>query len=604
MFKRFVSYYRPHWKLFALDLVAASVLSGVDLVFPMLSRDMINEYIPDKNVEMLLRLAVLIGALFVLRMGCTYFMNYWGHVMGARMEKAMRKDLFEHYLTLPYKFYDENKTGKLMSRLVNDLRDIAEMAHHVPEDAFISTLMLVGSLGLLMTINVPLTLILTAMVVVLLVYSYLMRNQMQTAFRQQRERTAVINAQIENSISGIRLCQSFVNESHEAQRFESVNQHHYESLQSAYKAMGQFTAGTHFLADVMNLGIMVIGGLFAVKGWINLGDLVAYLLFTSFFMRPIKQVIGMIQQIQSGMTGFERFHEIMEITPNIQDPEKPVVFEDIAGDIAFENVSFHYDAEKPILKTLNLEIPRGKHIALVGPSGVGKSTIIQLIPRFYDVVGGRITLDGQDIRNLSLSQLRRSIGIVQQDVFIFHGTILENILYGCPEATMDQVVSAAKQAYIHDFIEGLPEGYQTLVGERGVKLSGGQKQRLSIARVFLKNPPIVILDEATSSLDNASERYVQQALEALSVGKTTITVAHRLTTVMHADQILVLQGSEVVEKGTHDQLLAVEGLYAKLYYSQFKGYLPDLLELEAEGETEGDIDSVAAAEAVESGATA
>lgn len=578
MLKRFTSYYRPHWKLFALDLVAASILSAVDLVFPMLSRDMINKHIPNKDTEMLLRLAVIIGLLFIIRMACNYFMNYWGHVMGARMEKAMRKDLFEHYLTLSYKFYDDNKTGKLMSRLVNDLRDIAEMAHHVPEDAFISTLMILGSLGLLLTINVPLTGILAAMVAFLLVYSYLKRNAMQTAFRQQRERTAVINAQIENSISGIRLCQSFVNEVHEANRFEAVNQHHYESLQSAYKAMGQFTAGTHFLADAMNLGIMVIGGFFAVQGWINVGDLVAYLLFTSFFMRPIKQVIGMIQQIQSGMTGFERFHELMEVEPQIQNSLGAIELPSVQGHIVFRAVDFHYDSEKPILKTLNLDIPKGKHIALVGPSGVGKSTIIQLIPRFYDVVGGQITLDGHDIRSLDLKQLRRSIGIVQQDVFIFHGTIMENILYGAPDATEAEVVEAAKKAYIHDFIVELPEGYHTLVGERGVKLSGGQKQRVSIARVFLKNPPIVILDEATSSLDNASERYVQQALEALSEGKTTITVAHRLTTVMHADQIVVLEGSEVIETGTHDELITKGGLYATLYYAQFKGFIPDMPE--------------------------
>lgn len=575
MFKRFISYYKPHKRLFFADLVAASILSAVDLIFPMLSRQMINQHIPERNLDVLIRLALLIGALFIIRMGCNYFMNYWGHVMGARMEKAMRKDLFEHYLTLSYKFYDENKTGKLMSRLVNDLRDISEMAHHVPEDAFISVLMLVGSLSLLMTINVPLTLILAAMVALLLIYSYLKRNQMQTAFREQRERTAIINAQIENSISGIRLCQSYVNEPYEAERFETVNSNHYQSLKQAYKAMGEFTAGTHFLADLMNLGIIVFGGYFAIQGYISIGDLVAYLLFTSFFMRPIRQVIGMIQQIQSGMTGFERFHEIMEISPQIVSPKSPVLLQSLEGTIHFRDVSFYYDADKPILSHLNLEIQKGKHIALVGPSGVGKSTIIQLIPRFYDVISGAITIDGHDIRDLELSILRKSIGIVQQDVFIFHGTIAENILYGDTEATMDAVIEAAKKAYIHEFIQALPEGYNTLVGERGVKLSGGQKQRLSIARVFLKNPPIVILDEATSALDNASERYVQMALNALSIGKTTITVAHRLSTVMHADQILVLEGSAVVEAGKHDDLLKLGGLYAKLYSAQFEGFIPD-----------------------------
>jgi len=572
MTQRFISYYKPHWKLLVLDLVAASVVSIVDLVFPMLSRDMINKHIPNKDQNMLIQIAIEIAILFLVRMGCNYFMNYWGHVMGAKMEKAMRADLFRHYLSLSYKFYDENKTGKLMSRLVNDLRDISEMAHHVPEDAFISVFMLVGSLGLLMTINIPLTLILTAMVAVLLLFSFLKRNQMQEAFRMQRERTAQINAQIENSISGIRLCQSFVNESHESARFEKVNHQHFESLKSAYKAMGQFTAGTHFLADLMNLAIMVLGGLFTVKGWINIGDLVAYLLFTSFFMRPIRQVIGMIQQIQSGMTGFERFAEIMAIEPQIVTPTHPVIPDTIHGDIAFRSVNFHYDPQKPILSTLDLDIPKGKHIALVGSSGVGKSTIIQLIPRFYDVTSGEITLDGHDIRTLDLQTLRKSIGIVQQDVFIFHGTIYENILYGDTSASEEAIVSAAKKAHIHDYVMSLPEGYHTIVGERGVKLSGGQKQRLSIARVFLKNPPIVILDEATSSLDNASERFVQQALEALCAGKTTITVAHRLSTVMHADQILVLEGSEIVEKGNHDHLLLAKGKYYDLYRAQFKDF--------------------------------
>jgi ATP-binding cassette, subfamily B, bacterial len=524
---------------------------------------------------MLYRLAFFISFLFIIRAGCNYFMNYWGHVMGARMEKAMRKDLFDHYLTLSYKFYDENKTGKLMSRLVNDLRDISEMAHHAPEDGFISVLMLVGSLGLLMTINVQLTLVLALMVVILLVFSIFKRKSMLVAFRNQRERTANINAQIENSISGIRLCQSYVNESFEREKFEVVNQKHYESLQQAYKAMGEFTAGTHFLADLMNLAIVVVGGIFTIQGWINIGDLVAYLLFTSFFMRPIRQVIGMIQQIQSGMTGFERFYEIMNLDSDIKECEHPQKNKSIQGNITFNAVDFQYDEGKPILNKLTLDISKGKHVALVGPSGVGKSTIINLIPRFYDTTGGSIQIDGVDIKQMDLAQLRRAIGIVQQDVFIFHGTIRDNIVYGNPDASEESIINAAKNAFIHDFIINLPDGYNTMVGERGVKLSGGQKQRLSIARVFLKNPPIIILDEATSSLDNASERYVQMALDRLSQGKTTVTVAHRLTTVMHADEILVLEGNSIVERGTHDALLNQQGLYSKLYHAQFKGFIPD-----------------------------
>ncbi|MCK8058284.1 MULTISPECIES: ABC transporter ATP-binding protein [unclassified Fusibacter] len=575
MFKKFVSYYGPHKKLFFLDLLAAIILSLVDLLFPMLSRSIINDHIPNSDISMIVKFGIVLTLLFVLRAGCMYFMNYWGHVMGARMERDMRRDLFKHYLTLPFKFYDENKTGKLMSRLVNDLHEISEVAHHVPEDAFISILLLVGSLGFLMTINVSLTLILIVMVSMLLVFATIRRKAMQEAFREQREQTAIINAQVENSISGIRLCQSYANEEFEYDRFTNVNQNHYKSKKTAFKAMGQFVSGTGFLSDMMNLMIVVVGGIYTINGWINIGDLIAFLLYASFFMRPVRNIVMMIQQLQSGITGFERFHSILNLESEIQNSENPVAIDHLDGDIHFEGVTFAYDGDNHILENLNLDIASGKHIALVGPSGVGKSTIISLIPRFYDVTQGAIKIGGHDIREIRIEKLRKSIGIVQQDVFMFNGSIKDNILYGDPDAADEAVEEAAKNAFIHDFIMTLPQGYDTMVGERGVKLSGGQKQRISIARVFLKNPPIVILDEATSSLDNESELYVQQALDRLAVGKTTVTVAHRLSTIMNADEILVLEGNAIVERGRHGELIESGGIYKKLYTAQFKGYMPD-----------------------------
>lgn len=579
MFKKFMSYYKPYKKLLILDLIAAIVLSSVDLIFPMVSRQIINEYIPKSDLRPIIILGLMLCLLFVIRAISMWFMNYWGHVMGARMGRDMRKDLFKHYLRLPFKFYDENKTGKLMSRLTNDLNDIAEVAHHVPEDALISTLLLVGSFAFLMTINLSLSLILLAMVAFLFFFALFKRKAMRDAFKVHRERAASINAQIENSISGIRLCQSYANEDFEAERFETVNDEYLDSRKVAFKVMGEFISGTNFFTDMMNLVIIVLGAIYVINGWINNGDLVAFLLYANFFIRPVRGLVMMIQQIQSGISGFERFYNIITLDSDIKDPQVPAQINKLEGDIHFKNVTFKYEDDKTVLDQLDLDISAGKHIALVGPSGVGKSTIISLIPRFYDVTEGSIMIGDHDVRDIKLDLLRKSIGIVQQDVFMFHGTIKENILYGNPDADDDAVIEAAKKAYIHDFIADLPEGYDTMVGERGVKLSGGQKQRVSIARVFLKNPPIVILDEATSSLDNESELFVQQALDHLSKGKTTVTVAHRLSTIMNADEILVLEGNAIVERGRHQALLDKDGIYKKLYTAQFKGYIPDELEI-------------------------
>lgn len=575
MFKKFLSYYKPYKKVLIFDLIAAVVLSCVDLIFPMVSRQIINEYIPKAEVQPIVIFGIILGLLFIVRAVSMWFMNYWGHVMGASMGRDMRKDLFKHYLTLPFKFYDENKTGKLMSRMTNDLADIAEVAHHVPEDALISVLLLVGSFAFLMTINLSLSLILMMMVIFLFIFALFKRQSMRTAFRVHREKAASINAQIENSISGIRLCQSYANEAFETNRFETVNDEYLLSRKNAFKVMGEFISGTTFFTDMMNLVIIILGAIYVVNGWINNGDLVAYLLYANFFIRPVRGLVMMVQQIQSGISGFERFYNIITLESEIKDSDEPAEIDRLEGDIHFKNVTFKYEDENVVLESLNLDITAGKHVALVGPSGVGKSTIISLIPRFYDVSEGQITIGNHDIRDIKLELLRKSIGIVQQDVFMFHGTIKDNILYGNPDADDDSIIEAAKQAYIHDFITSLPEGYETIVGERGVKLSGGQKQRISIARVFLKNPPIVILDEATSSLDNESELFVQQALDQLSKGKTTVTVAHRLSTIMNADEILVLEGNAIVERGKHRELLQNEGIYRKLYTAQFKGYMPD-----------------------------
>lgn len=575
MFKKFLSYYRPYKKVFILDLIAAVILSSVDLIFPMVSRKIINEYIPGADIKPIVIFGIILGLLFIVRAISMWFMNYWGHVMGASMGRDMRKDLFKHYLTLPFKFYDENKTGKLMSRMTNDLADIAEVAHHVPEDALISSLLLIGSFAFLMTINLSLSLVLLLMVVLLFVFALFKRQSMSSAFRVHREKAASINAQIENSISGIRLCQSYANEAFETDRFETVNDEYLLSRKNAFKVMGEFISGTTFFTDMMNLVIIILGAIYVVNGWINNGDLVAYLLYANFFIRPVRGLVMMVQQIQSGISGFERFYNIITLESEIKDTDHPVEIGGLEGDIHFKNVTFKYEDGKTVLESLDLDITAGKHVALVGPSGVGKSTIISLIPRFYDVSAGEIMIGNHNIKDIKLEQLRKSIGIVQQDVFMFHGTIKDNILYGNPDAKDDLVIEAAKKAYIHDFITSLPEGYDTIVGERGVKLSGGQKQRISIARVFLKNPPIVILDEATSSLDNESELFVQQALDQLAKGKTTVTVAHRLSTIMNADEILVLEGNAIVERGRHKELLKEDGIYKKLYTAQFKGYMPD-----------------------------
>ena len=577
--KKFARYYKNHMFLFIIDMIAAISVALIDLTFPMFSRNIINDYIPNKNLSGIIHVTIIIVLLYTVRLVLYYIMAYWGHVVGSRMEYDMRRDLFAHIQNLPFKYFDENKTGQIMARLTSDLNEVSELAHHGPEDLFISLLMIMGSFFILLSINVNLTLIVFLLVIILVVYTINRRKSMTYAFRNVRKKNAEINSKIENSISGIRISKAFANRNYEINRFDEYNMEYRDSKNEAYRAMGVFSSGTHYLADLLNVVVISVGGVFVYKGIINYGDLIAYLLYTSFFIRPIRRLIQFTQQFQSGMAGFERFLEIMNLSPEVLESEDAISVEKLNGDIKLENVSFKYskDDSKYVLKDFNLNIEKGKTIALVGPSGVGKTTISSLIPRYYDVDEGAIYIDGINIKDIKLFDLRNNIGIVQQDVFIFYGTIKENILYGKPDATDEEVIGAAKSASIHDFILTLEDGYDTIVGERGIKLSGGQKQRIAIARVFIKNPPILILDEATSSLDNQNEIIIQESIEKLSKGRTTIIIAHRLSTIMNADEILVLKDTGIVERGNHKELLEKGGLYSELFNAQFKGFLPDTI---------------------------
>jgi len=564
-------------KLFVIDMICAFLISIFDLVFPMVSRDFINDIIPNGKIVLLYKWSIIMFILFILRYICNYVVNYWGHVVGVRMEYNMRKDLFSHLQTLSFSYFDNNKTGIIMSRVVNDLREVSELAHHGPEDLFISLVMLIGSFILLINIEWRLTLIIFAFIPIMIWFAMSKRAKMDGAFRNVRKKIANVNAQLENSISGIRVAKSFTNENYEMEKFDVGNCEFKEARESAFKYMAEFSSGITFFSNMLNLLVISVGGIFVYKKIINMGDLVAYLLFVNFFLQPIRRLTEFTQQYQDGMSGFERFMEIMNIEPDIVDKEGAINLENVKGKIEFKDVSFSYNnGQKTILSNINLTIDPGETIALVGPSGAGKTTLCHLIPRFYETDEGEITIDDIEIKNIKLKSLRKNIGLVQQDVFLFTGTIKENIFYGNPDATDEEIVEAAKMASIHEFIMSLPNGYDTYIGEKGVKLSGGQKQRISIARVFLKNPPILILDEATSSLDNETEIAIQESLEKLSHGRTTIIIAHRLSTIKNADEIVVLTNEGIEERGKHEELLQIKnGVYSKLYQSQFKGYISD-----------------------------
>lgn len=575
LLKRFIKYYKPHRKLFFTDLLCSLAISVASLLYPVIAREIINNYAPNKEVRLMLFAAAGLLGIYIFKCILNYVVAYYGHIVGVRIQSDMRAELFDHIEKLPFTYFDENKSGVIMSRIINDLFEVSELAHHGPEDLFLSIVMFIGSFIFLSTINIWLTLIIFAFVPFIIFFAAKMRKMMMSAFKKSREQIAEVNADIETAISGIRVTRAYTAEGYECEKFGVENKKFVGCRSLAYKAMAYFHSGMGFFTDILYLVVIVAGGIFVYNGTIDLMAFTMYIMYISLFLDPIKRFVSLFEQLEEGMTGLKRFVEIMD-TPTETDDEDAEELVDPKGEIEFKNVSFAYKpdagtAEKPVIKGLNLKIEKGKTVALVGPSGGGKTTICNLIPRFYEVQDGEITIDGKDIRKLTRKSLRSAIGIVSQDVFLFNGTIRENIAYGKPDATDEEVERAAKLANISEFIDSLEKRYDTNVGERGIKLSGGQKQRISIARVFLKNPSILILDEATSALDNATEVQVQAALDRLANGRTVIVVAHRLSTIRNASEILVITKDGVVETGTHEELMQKDaGIYKELYSYQFR----------------------------------
>lgn len=562
MIKKFISYYKPYKKLFILDLIVATIATICSLIYPMMTRVLINETIPNKEIKVIGIFAIILMLLYLIKAGCCYFMQYFGHLVGVGMQADMRRDMFNHLEELPNSYFDNNRTGDLMSRMINDLMEISELAHHGPEDLFISIVMFLGSFIILSTINIPLTILVFAFVPFIVIFTLKKRKKMNDCFMETRVHTSNINSTLENSIAGIRISKAFVAHEYEKEKFNKGNNKFREVRKKAYKVMAEYFAGVNFGVDILDYVVLIAGGVFTYYGVINLGDFLAYMLYVKLFTDPIKKLINFVEQYQNGMTGFKRFMEIMNVEKEKENPNA-VEINNVEGNIEFENVSFSYENES-VLNDINLSIESGKMLALVGPSGGGKTTFCSLIPRFYDVDKGDIKIDGKSIYDIKLNSLRKNIGIVQQDVFLYTGTIKENIKYGNQNAADEEVIEAAKKANIHEFIMELKDGYDTYIGERGVKLSGGQKQRISIARVFLKNPPILILDEATSALDNVTEYLIQKSLEELCKNRTTIVVAHRLSTIKNADEIIVLTDKGIEERGSHIELIKKGGIYENL----------------------------------------
>ena len=564
--KKFIQYYAPYKGVFFLDLVCAAVISLVDLAFPQILRTMTKTLFTEtseKILHALLPVGIVLLIVYLVQMGCKYYVSYQGHMMGARMERDMRQQLFEHYEKLSFSYYDQNNSGQMMSKLVSDLFDISEFAHHGPENLFISLIKIIGSFVFLFLINWRLAIPLLVLVVFMLFFSYGQNRKMQETFMDNRRKIGDVNASLQDTLAGIRVVQSFANETVECEKFKKSNEGFLKSKDANYHCMGSFMSGNLFFQGLMYLVTLVFGGWLIAHGQMEAADLAMYALYIGIFISPIQILVELTEMMQKGLSGFHRFLDVIDTEPEIVDAPGAEELTDVTGHVCYEDVSFHYsDDDTSVLSHVSFEIPAGKSIALVGPSGSGKTTICSLLPRFYDVTGGKITIDGKDIRNLTLESLRETIGLVQQDVYLFCGTIRENIAYGKPGASQKEIESAAKKANIHDFIMGLPDDYDTFVGERGTRLSGGQKQRISIARVFLKNPSILILDEATSALDNESERHIQKSLEELAKNRTTITIAHRLSTIRNADEILVVAESGIEERGTHEELLKKDGIYA------------------------------------------
>ena len=572
--KKFLSYYKPYKKIFAADMVFAILGAGVTLVIPLIIRYITSDVIyreSSASLHTILMLTGLMTALIILECYCNYFIAYYGHIMGAKMEYDMRNEIFSHYQRLSFSFYDNQKVGQLMSRVTNDLFEISELFHHGPEDIVISIIKLVGSFSILLSVNWKLALIAFAVVPAMLAYAFYFNIKMKRAFVKNRARIADINAQIEDNLSGIRVVKSFANEEIEMDKFKIGNNRFVESKKESYRYMGLYHSGLGAFTTFISVIVIASGAVFITKDIISITDLITFLLYINNFTEPIKKLINFTEQFQNGASGYTRFLEILDVHPDIVDKPGAIELKKAKGDIFFDNVSFHYEENsETVFSNLNLHVNEGEYIALVGTSGVGKSTLCSLIPRFYDVSSGRILIDGTDIRDYTVKSLRNNIGIVQQDVYLFAGTVMDNIRYGRPEATDAEIIAAARNANAHEFIQGLPEGYDTNIGQRGIKLSGGQKQRLSIARVFLKNPPVLIFDEATSALDNESERVVQESLEKLAKGRTTFVIAHRLSTIRNAGKILVLTENGIAESGTHKELIEKNGIYAELYNMQFK----------------------------------
>lgn len=572
LLKRFIPYYRPHMKLFIIDMVCALIISVFNLVYPYITKEIINSYVPDKLLVQLLVAAGALLALYVIKAGLNYVLQYWGHLVGLRMQADMRRELFNHLQKLPFTYFDDHKTGAIMSRMTNDLFEISELAHHGPEDVFLSLVTMIGAFIILAFINVYLSLIVFAFIPVIVIYAVFIRRKMKRVYGKVRVAQAEVNADIESAISGMRVSRAYNAQKHECEKFEEGNKFFVKSKGGQYKVMGEFHSSMTFFTDFLYFAVLLAGGLFFFYGKIDVGEFTAFVLYISTLITPIRTLITIYDQIQEGATGFRRFCEIMD-TPAEEENPAALCPGKLNGEIEFHNVCFSYRNEEgthSVINDFSLRIPAGETVALVGPSGGGKTTICHLIPRFYEIDSGSITIDGLDIRSLDRRALRANVGIVQQDVFLFNGSVRENIAYGNFDATDEEIAEAAKRANIHDYIMTLPQGYDTNVGERGVKLSGGQKQRISIARAFLKNPPILILDEATSALDNATEMLIQDALYKLSEGRTVLVVAHRLSTIKHADEIVVITPDGVQERGTHDELMSLGGIYKELYEYQFK----------------------------------
>ncbi len=572
--KRFVSYYKPYRHLFYMDCLCATVLCIIDLSFPQILRWLPEGLFSGNAASIFSALRWLFPALliwYLLRALCQFYVTSFGHVMGTRMETDMRQDLFDKYMSLSYSYYDRNNTGEMMSRLVSDLFDISELAHHGPENLLMCSIKIIGSFILLLWVNVPMTLLLLAVTAILVIFTVFRQLKMRRIFTENRERIADVNAGVQNSLAGIRVVKTFAVEQGEMDNFRASNGRYRQSKEKSYMAMGIFHGGSNFLQGMLYVVTLVSGGFFIARGSLSYNDLAVYALYIGIFITPIGQLMDFTEMLQKGYAGFKRFAQIMETEPDIQEAPDAVALEHVTGDIQYKDVSFQYTDKEQVLTHLNIQIPAGKTCALVGPSGGGKTTICSLLPRFYDVTGGRVMVDGHDVRQLKLKSLREAIGIVQQDVYIFAGTVCENIAYGKKDATQQEIEEAAKNANIHDFIMGLEDGYDTYVGERGTRLSGGQKQRIAIARVFLKNPPILILDEATSALDNESEKHIQEALDRLSVGRTTVVIAHRLSTIRSAEKIIVIDEGGVKEQGNHHQLMELDGIYARYFNMQFEG---------------------------------